>query len=85
MRRTELALRMQQFFSGNLAPVAAEDLGLPGAETHEVDFGVNYFLKDGLKAVASYGRLLSAEGNFNQWTVGVAYRFMIPLGRTGPQ
>ena len=83
MRRTELVARAQQFFNGNISSDAAQALGLPGANTREADFGVNYFLKDGLKAVASYGRQLSSAGNFNQWTVGIAYRFLVPLGREG--
>jgi hypothetical protein len=81
MRRTEVVGRMQQFFSGDISPDAAASFGLPGANTREADFGINYFLKDGLKAVGSYGRQLSSAGNFNQWTVGIAYRFLIPLGR----
>jgi hypothetical protein len=83
MRHTEVVMRGQQFFSGNIGSDVAQQLGLPGANTREVDFGANYFLKDGLKAVASYGRQLSSEGNFNQWTVGIAYRFLVPLGREG--
>ena len=84
MRRTELVTRGQQFFSGNIPSDAADSLGLPGANTREADFGVNYFLKDGLKVVGSYGRQLSSAGNFNQWTVGIAYRFLISLGRGTP-
>lgn len=83
MRRIELAARAQQFFNGNITPDVAESLELPGAGTREADFGVNYFLKDGLKAVASYGRQWSPAGNFNQWTFGIAYRFLLPLGREG--
>jgi len=83
MRRTELVARGQQFFSGNIRSDAAQQLGLPAANTSETDFGINYFLKDGLKAVGSYGRQLSSAGNFNQWTVGIAYRFLTPLGREG--
>ncbi len=85
MRRTELVTRGQQFFSGNIPSDAADSLGLPGVNTREADFGVNYFLKDGLKVVGSYGRQLSSAGNFNQWTVGIAYRFLISLGRGGNQ
>jgi hypothetical protein len=44
---------------------------------------MNYFLHDGLKATASYGRGFSSAGNFNQWSYGIAYRFLIPLGPTG--
>jgi hypothetical protein len=85
MRRVEVAGRAQQFFSGNISSDAADSLGLPGVNTREADFGVNYFLKDGLKLVGSYGRQLSSSGDFNQWTVGIAYRFLIPLGRGGNQ
>jgi len=85
MRRTEFVARGQQFFSGNITPDAAASLGLPGANTQESDFGLNYFLKDGLKLVGSYGRQFSSAGNFNQWTAGIAYRFVLPLGRGGNQ
>jgi hypothetical protein len=81
MRRTEVVGRMQQFFHGQIDDDEAEEYGVPGTNTREADFGVNYFLRDGLKGVASYGRQFSSEGNFNLWTVGVAYRFLLPLGR----
>lgn len=83
MRRTELVARIQQFYNGEVGLDGAEELDLPGANTREADFGVNYFLRDGLKGVFSYGRQFSPAGNFNQWTFGVAYRFLIPLGRVG--
>ncbi len=83
MRRTEVVARMQQFFNGEIGADADSALGLPGAETREADFGVNYFLRDGFKGVAGYGRQFSSLGNFNQWTFGLAYRFLIPLGRVG--
>lgn len=85
MRRFEVAARAQQFFTGQITPAEVQALGLPTANTQEADFGVNYFVKDGLKAVASYGRGFSSAGNYNQWTVGIAYRFLIPLGSTGAQ
>jgi hypothetical protein len=83
MRRLELAGRAEQFFSGQISSDVAQALGLPGANTREGEFGLNYFLRDGLKAAASYGRQFSADGNFNLWTVGIAYRFALPLGRVG--
>jgi hypothetical protein len=85
MRRTEVAGRAEQFFSGSISLDEAEALGLQPANTREGEFGVNYYLRDGLKAVASYGRQFSSAGNQNLWTVGIAYRFMIPLGRAGMQ
>jgi hypothetical protein len=80
MRRTEVVARAQQFFTGEITSPE-----LPGANTREADFGINYFLHDGLKGVASYGRQFSSQGNFNLWTFGIAYRFLIPLGRSGAQ
>ena len=85
MRRLEVAGRAEQFFSGQISSDADEALDLPGANTREGEFGLNYYLRDGLKAVASYGRQFSSAGNFNFWTVGIAYRFALPLGRVGLQ
>ncbi len=85
MRRLEVAGRAEQFFSGQIGADEAEGYDLPGANTREGEFGLNYFLRDGLKAVASYGRQFSADGNYNLWTVGIAYRFAIPLGRVRPE
>ena len=83
MRRTEVVARAQQFYTGEISPDGAAALGLPAANTREADFGINYFLRDGLKGVAGYGRQFSSAGNFNQWTYGIAYRFLVPLGRVG--
>jgi hypothetical protein len=84
MRRLEVAGRAEQFFSGQISSDDAQALGLPGANTREGECGLNYYLQDGLKATASYGRQFSSEGDANLWTVGIAYRFAIPLGRVGP-
>jgi hypothetical protein len=85
MRRLEFAARAEQFFSGETSSDEAEAIGLPGASTREGEFGLNYYLHDGVKAVASYGRQFSSDGNSNLWTVGITYRFLLPLGRVGPQ
>jgi hypothetical protein len=85
MRRTEVVARAQQFYTGEISPDGAAALGLPGANTREADFGVNYFLNDGLKGIASYGRQFSSAGNANQWSFGFAYRFLVPLGRVKEQ
>jgi hypothetical protein len=82
-RRTEIAARAEQFFNGSINADEAQAFGLPAASTREGEFGVNYYLQDGLKALTSYGRQFSSAGNFNLWTVGIAYRFLIPLGRVG--
>jgi hypothetical protein len=83
MRRTELAGRAEQFFSGSISSDEVQALGLASANTREGEFGLNYYLRDGLKAVGSYGRQFSSAGNLNLWSVGIAYRFLVPLGRVG--
>src|SRR5947209_9601756 len=83
MRRTEVVARAQQFLVGAIGPDAEADYDLPGVNTREADFGVNYFLRDGMKGIFSYGRQFSPAGNFNQWSFGLAYRFLLPLGRVG--
>lgn len=85
MRRTEFVSRLQQFYTGGISLDAAAALGLPIADTREADFGVNYFLADGMKGIFSYGRQFSSAGNFNQWSVGLAYRWLIPLGRVNSE
>jgi hypothetical protein len=85
MRRTEIAGRAEQFLSGSITPDEALALGLSPADTREGELGLNYYLRDGLKIVGSYGRQFSSAGNQNLWSVGIAYRFLIPLGRVGAQ
>ena len=81
MRRTELAGRAEQFFNGSISADEADALGLPTANAREGEFGLNYYLHDGLRVVGSYGRQFSSAGNQNLWTVGITYRFLFPLGR----
>jgi hypothetical protein len=85
LRRTELVGRMQQFYLGEIEPDDASEYDLPTANMRETDFGINYFLHDGLKGIFSYGRQFSSAGNANQWSFGIAYRFLVPLGRLESQ
>jgi hypothetical protein len=81
LRRTEVVGRAQQLFAGEIDEDDAEEYGLPDVNTRQGDFGLNYYIRDGLKATASYSRRFNSDGNVNLWTVGIAYRFAFPLGR----
>lgn len=85
MRHTEVVGRVQQLFAGAISEEEAYEYSLPDVNTRQGDFGLNYYLRDGLKATASYGRQFSSDGNLNLWTVGIAYRFAFPLGKVGPR
>lgn len=80
LRHLQVMARVQQYFVKPGAVVSDE---LPDVNTHAVEGGMNYYLKDGLRLTASYGRELSPDGNANLWTMGITYRFAFPLGHGG--
>ena len=80
MRRVQLVARMQRFIAGILASDS-----LPAVNTKKFEFGLNYYFIDGLKGIGSYGRQFSADGNKNVWTLGLTYRFVLPLGHAGSE
>jgi hypothetical protein len=79
LRRAQLVARTQAYYTGS-APFANPDL--PNVDTKRTEFGVNYYLNDGWKALASYGRTFTSAVNSNIWTIGMTYRFVFPLGFT---
>jgi hypothetical protein len=81
LRGAQIVVRMQQFFVGDTPDDAAAEYGVPDSDAKQAELGLNYFLKDGLKVTSSYGRQFTTQGNANIWTVGIAYRFAVPLGR----
>jgi hypothetical protein len=83
MRNMEVVGRAQQFFGGKADDDDVEEYELPDESAQQEDIGFNYYLRDGLKATASYGRQFKADGDFNIWSVGIAYRFALPLGPRG--
>lgn len=86
MRHTEVVLRAQQFFAGeDLNNEEAEEYELPDSNARQADFGLNYYLRDGMKVTSSFGRQFSPDEDANLWTVGIAYRFALPLGNLGAQ
>lgn len=78
MRRTQLVARYQQFFTGQLV-----NDSLPPVNTKQFEFGANYYFMDGLKFTTNYGRQFSSLGNVNVWTLGLTYRFVVPMGPDG--
>lgn len=77
LRGAQLVGRTQLFNAGSVAGI---NPSLPLTNAKRTEFGVNYYLNDGWKALASYGRTFTAVGNSNIWTVGMTYRFVLPLG-----
>ncbi len=71
--------RVQQFYLGTPSP----DDVLPGADTQQVDFGLNYYLPHDVRLNASGGRQFSSLGNANVWNLQITYRFLFPLHARG--
>lgn len=76
-RKVQVVARMQQYFVGTFS---GSGWGLLPWNTQQFEFGVNYYFRDNLRAVSSYGRQFSSWGNENIWTLGLTYRFVLPLG-----
>lgn len=74
LRKLQAVARVQQVFPKN-----GGGNGLPTVRTERVDFGLNYYLRDDLRLLSSYGRSFSDSGNANIWNLGFTYRFSIPL------
>lgn len=73
-RKTQIVSRMQQFF-----PINGGGNSLPQVNTQRFDVGLNYYMRDDLRFISSYGRNFSSQGNANIWNVGITYRFLFPL------
>src|SRR6476646_8509475 len=80
LRRLELVGRGEQFFvASNLSAATIKKLGALGKDTNEADFGMNYYLRSDVRASASYGRQFVLGKNANLWTIGMTYRFVMPM------
>jgi hypothetical protein len=73
-QRVQLVPRMQQFH-----PLNGGGNSLPTKNTQRFDFGVNYYFRDNLRLVSSYGRQFRQQANANIWNAGITYRFVWPL------
>jgi hypothetical protein len=74
IQKIQLVGRMEQVF-----PQHGGGDGLPGIDNKRFDAGLNYYLKDNLRLVSSYGRNFNTQQNLNVWNAGITYRFTIPL------
>lgn len=76
LRHVQVVGRMQQFYVGRVP-----DDDLPTVNTDMFEFGVNYYFRDDIRLVTSYGRQFAPDaGNMNVWIVGVTYRLALPVG-----
>jgi hypothetical protein len=71
LRRIQPVARTQVFNTGTI--------GLD-VNAKRTEIGANYYLNDGWKALASYGRTFTDIGDSNIWAIGMTYRFVMPLG-----
>jgi hypothetical protein len=84
LRRVELVGRGEQFFAAaNLSPATIKKLGALGKDMQEGDFGLNYYFRSDVRASAGYGRQFVQNANANLWTIGMTWRFVMPLGPSG--
>jgi hypothetical protein len=84
LRRVEAVGRGQQFFKAeNLSAAAIHRLGALGLDTQQGDVGLNYYFRTDVRASVSYGRQFAFGRNANLWTIGMTYRFLMPLGSRG--
>ena len=74
IQKAQFVGRVQQVF-----PLHGGGNGLPHVDSKRFDVGLNYYLKDNLRLVSSYGRNFSSQQNLNVWNAGVTWRFTIPL------
>jgi hypothetical protein len=76
LRHIQVVGRMQQYFTG-----VVPDDRLPSVNTRLFEFGLNYYFRDDIRLVSSFGRQFAPQaGNMNVWNIGMTYRFAIPVG-----
>jgi len=84
LRKLEMVGREQQFFAAsNLSPAIVKKLGAFGKDAKQGDFGLNYYFRSDVRASAGYSRQFILNNNANLWTVGMTWRFVMPLAPTG--
>jgi hypothetical protein len=77
--RAEPVFRMQQVFRNS--PGLGDSL--PGADTQQADFGLDYHLPNEFRLNMSYSRMFSSTGDRNIWDISLTYRFLFPVTLRG--
>jgi hypothetical protein len=79
LRRSQVVLRGEQYFTPSTIPMsnAAVDMmsQLPDRDTKRIGLGWNYYLTNGIRLNASFGRNFALGENMNTWGAGITYRF----------
>jgi hypothetical protein len=75
--RAEPVFRMQQVFRNS----PGQGDSLPGVDTQQADFGLDYHLPNEIRLNTSYSRLFASTGNRNIWDISLTYRFLFPMWR----
>lgn len=74
VRHLQPVARVQQFYV-----MHGGGDSLPRLDTERVDFGLNYYIRDDLRLISSYGRQFQRGANANVWNAGFTYRLLWPL------
>jgi hypothetical protein len=79
LRKSQIVLRGEQYFTPGTALMsgAAGDMmsELPDRNTKRIGVGWNYYLTNGIRLNASFGRNFASGEDVNTWGVGITYRY----------
>src|SRR5450631_310888 len=73
LQRFQVVGRWQGFF-----PLNGGGNSLPRVTTRQLDVGLNYYIRDNLRLVSSFGRTFNPQLDANSWNFGLTYRFLFP-------
>ena len=83
MKKSQSEIRFEQFVVSPM--MGAVDMGgmdIPSNNAQRVLTGWSYWIRPDVRANVAYGREFnSVDGDHNVWTVGLTYRFAVPLWR----
>ena len=73
-KHVQVVPRLQQFH-----PLNGGGNSLPTKNTQRFDIGLNYYFRDNMRFISSYGRQFRQQADANVWNIGFTYRFIWPL------